>query len=866
MTPLSTLRVQFNAGYTFDDASRDVPAFAALGVSHLYASPIWTAATGSTHGYDVVDPGTVSDVLGGESGLRRLRDRLAAFDMGLVLDIVPNHMGIGPANRWWCDVLRRGRQSPYARYFDIDWEGNADVPAGKVLLPVLADSLADTLARRELSVVHGMTGESSLACGDARWPLAPDTLGIADAARTAQDWQQVLARQHYRLAHWPLARDALNWRRFFDITTLAAVCVERPEVFDAVHALVLRLFADGVIDGVRIDHVDGLGDPGAYCRMLRAALRAHGRGREPWIVVEKILMNGERLDARWQTDGTTGYDFMNDVGALLHDANGASELDALWRSATGDVRDFDSHVRQAREQLIVERFGSEMARVAKALSALVEADASGPARDLGIASLHRCACALAASFPVYRCYPDGPEAADAANEVLATAMAAARRKLHALDHAALAQLVRWLTPGENGATGLRRDAQIRFAQTTAPLAAKAVEDTAGYRWGRLLSRNDVGCDAATLSLLPEAFHRANAHRAQHWRAAMLTTATHDHKRGEDMRARLAVLSEVPARWAEMVAGWRVENDRHRDAAANAPDPAHELMLYQTLAGAWPCGWSSSAPTREAIATFVGRVAQWQRKAIREAGLRTSWLAPDSNYEAACEAFLAAIMAEPSFVQSMQAFSDAIGPAGALNGLTQTFLRLTCPGVPDTYQASIGWDQTLVDPDNRRPVRFDFATTGSTIDRTGWLALMDRWEDGDIKRALLRALLHLRRAFTPAFMHGDYVALEARGPCASQVVAFARVPAPRTGGALVCVATRHAAHHLGATAPVPGMSRSAPRLRAQDWRETVVDIGPVSRTTHCRSLICEAAIGTRSGSELALSEILDVLPVALLTPG
>jgi malto-oligosyltrehalose synthase len=868
MTPISTLRVQFNAGYTFDDASRDVPAFAALGVSHLYASPIWTAAAGSTHGYDVVDPGTVSDVLGAESGLRRLRDRLAAFDMGLVVDIVPNHMGIGPENRWWYDVLRRGRKSPYARYFDIDWDGNADVPAGKVLLPVLPESLAEMLTRREFSIMHGMTGESSLARGEARWPLAADAPGIADAPRTPRDWQRVLARQHFHLAHWPLARDALNWRRFFDITTLAAVCVERPEVFEAVHRLVLRLFADGVIDGVRVDHVDGLSDPGAYCRMLRASLREHGRGREPWIVVEKILMHGERLDARWQTDGTTGYDFMNDVGALLHDANGASELDALWRKATGDARDFDAHVGQARAQLVVERFGSEMARVVKALVALVEANADGPARDLGIASLRRCACALASAFPVYRCYPEGPEAEDAACEVLATAMTGARQRLHPLDHAALAQLGRWLTPGGDGATELRREAQIRFAQTTAPLAAKAVEDTAGYRWGRLLSRNDVGCDAATLSLPLSAFHQANAHRARHWPRAMLTTATHDHKRGEDVRARLAVLSEIPARWAERVAGWRAENDRFRDALRNAPDPAHELMLYQTLVGAWPCAWSSTPATRDAVTTFVERIAQWQRKAIREAGVRSSWLAPDSAYEAACDAFLDAIMAEPSFVQSMQAFSNAVGPAGALNGLTQTFLRLTCPGVPDTYQASLGWDQTLVDPDNRRPVHFDLggiAASGGAIDRGGWLSLMDRWQDGDVKLALLRALLLLRKAFAPAFTQGDYMPLAARGPCASRVVAFARVPAPSAGATVICIATRHAAHHLGAAGAPAAVSEGVPRLRARDWGDTVLDVAPASRALRWRSLVDGATIDAQSRDGLALADALDVLPVALLTP-
>lgn len=872
MTPLATLRIQFNADYTFADAVRDVPDFATLGISHLYASPVWTASPESTHGYDVVDPGTVSETLGGEAGLRQLRDSLKAHGIGLIVDIVPNHMGNGQQNRWWQDVLRRGQQSPYASYFDIDWDGNADVPAGKVLLPVLPEPLADIVSQRKLSVVRGVRGRASLAYDGVRWPLAPETVALADAARTAHHWRLVLARQHFHLTHWPLARDALNWRRFFDITSLVALRVERPEVFDAVHGLLLRLFADGVIDGVRVDHVDGLSDPGAYCRRLRTALREAADGREPWIVVEKILMDEERLDTRWETDGTTGYDFMNDVGALLHDGDGANELSAIWHNTTGDPRNFDAHVREARLQLMDERFGSEMYRVTKALALLIDADASGHARDAGVACFRRCASALAASFPVYRCYPDLPNAAEATNDVLSTAMSGARRLLHPLDHAGLAQLLQWLTPTEGNPRGwgeLLRDLQIRFAQLTAPLAAKAVEDTAGYRWGRLLSRNDVGSNAARLSMPLADFHAANAYRASHWPRAMLSTATHDHKRGEDVRARLAVLSEIPSVWAETISAWRAENDRFREAALDAPDIAHELMLYQTLVGAWPCAWNST-PSSAALRAFVERIAQWQRKAMRESGIRTSWLAPDADYEAACDAFVERMMDAPSFVQSLQTFADAIGPAGALNGLTQLFLRLTCPGVPDTYQASLRWDQTLVDPDNRRTVHFNAEmavapTPGALPDSEGWRSLMNRWRDGDVKLSLLCALLHWRKQFAPAFMQGDYVALTTHGPCAAQVVAFARVPAPGVGSPVVCVATLQCARHLGvlseAASPVP-------RLRARDWQDTSVDVGVLSHGPRWRSLIDGVRVSASSTSArgtLPLADILATLPVALLAP-
>ncbi|WP_174990318.1 malto-oligosyltrehalose synthase [Pandoraea captiosa] len=897
LTPLSTLRVQFNADYTFAHAQRDVPAFVALGLSHLYASPVWTAMPDSTHGYDVADPGTVSDVLGGESGLRRLHDQLAAHGIGLVVDIVPNHMGNGPQNRWWQDVLRRGAESPYARYFDIDWNGNADVPAGKVLLPVLPEPLADGLAQRKLSVMRGLSAQVSLAYDGARWPLAPQTSAIADEARTANDWQRVLAQQHFHLTHWPLARDALNWRRFFDINSLVAVCVERPEVFDAVHALPLRLFADGVIDGVRIDHVDGLVDPGAYCRKLRAALQERRNGqhdeREPWIVVEKILMDGEPLDPRWEIDGTTGYDFMNDVGALLHDSRGAAALDAYWQTCTGDMRDFGEHVREARQQLLRDRFGSEIARAVGALARLIDAQPAGRARDFGVASLRRCVCALASSFPVYRLYPDD---ADAAKSVLMTAQAGAKHLLHPLDHPALAQLVEWLTPMEDSSPQ-HREAQIRFAQVTAPLAAKAVEDTAGYRWGRLLSRNDVGCDASRLAMPLDVFHEANVHRARHWPRAMLTTATHDHKRGEDVRARLAVLSEIPTQWCEAVAGWRAENERFRQTGADVPDvpdATHELMLYQTLLGAWPCEWTGVPPNATSLRAFAERVVRWQRKALREAGIRTSWAAPDIALEDACDAFVHEIMANPAFVASMQAFSDALGPAGALNGLTQTFLRLTCPGVPDTYQASLRWDQTLVDPDNRRTVCFDAVVsdfsgadglmqTQDRLDSQAWRSLMARWWDGDVKLALLCRLLHLRKSLVATFAHGDYVALHAEGPCEPHVVVFARVPPADAGSTVICVATRHAAHHLGATGgsaqrsaqnPAHTSAQTSaqrteqayrvPGLRPQDWQDTTIDASPVSRTGRWRNLLTGTGISAGADGRLPVSQILDALPVALLT--
>lgn len=673
--PRSTLRLQFHRGFTFDDALKHVEYFAALGISHLYASPVTTAEPGSMHGYDTVDYSQISAECGGEAGLRRLADKLREHGMGLIIDVVPNHMGVGgSSNAWWLDILEWGRHSTYARHFDIDWHSPDPALRGKVLLPCLGAPYGDELAAGRIELRFAAdTGRFYIAYGPHVGPVCPiDYAAIlqgadrADLSALAERFQglttqpadqpravearealrefaaqngtaaidlalaayapgkpvtrdrlhRLLERQHFRLAWWRTASDEVNWRRFFDISTLAGVRVERPEVFDAVHALPFRLYAEGVIDGVRIDHIDGLAEPREYCQRLRQRLGELREG-EPYLVVEKILGRDEPLRDDWPVHGTTGYDFMNDVGALLHDAAGAEPLAATWAELSGRSAVFADEALSARRKILAENLAAELDRAARALHRI--ARDSITTRDFTFTALRRVLTELVVHFPVYRIYPQSGLRTEADNVYFNQALEGARDALSPADHGVLDQVNAWLggsaaedaappartsggaQQGQNGmpfthAGSSRRTAQTLFSQLTAPVAAKAVEDTACYRYGRLLSRNEVGSDPGEFSLSVDAFHAANAERARRFPHAMLATATHDHKRGEDLRARLAVLSEIAQDWSATLRAWSTLNAPQRRALDGnvtsldenwAPGPGAEAMLYQTLVGCWP---------------------------------------------------------------------------------------------------------------------------------------------------------------------------------------------------------------------------------------------------------------------------------------
>ena len=723
MTPSATLRLQLHRGFTFADAEALVPYFARLGISHIYASPIATARPGSQHGYDVIDATRVNPELGGEEGLRALSSALAKAGMGMILDIVPNHMAADTANAWWADVLRHGRASRFARWFDIDWDAG-----DKVLLPILGRPLDEVLAAGELE--HD---------GDA-FRYFSHRLPAVDGG---------LERQHWRLAWWRSAGDRINWRRFFDINELVCLRMEEPEAFEAVHALPLRLHQEGIVDGLRVDHVDGLTDPAAYCRALRARLKPGA-----YLVVEKILLSGESLPADWGCDGTTGYDFMDEVNALQHDPAGERVLAEAWSALSGRPADFAAEEEPARREILARSFGAQ-------LDACAAAFADG---ELASPLLRRVLGELLAHFPVYRTYgrDGGLSATDRA--VLDRAAAGARRTCLATDRWAINPVLRRF--GERDCAR----AVARFQQLSAPIAAKAVEDTGFYRYGRLLSRNDVGFDPGTFALDADAFHRRMQRRRTDWPRALLATATHDHKRGEDVRARLAVLSGMAAEWAALQREL-VEASRPL-ARDGAPDAGDVALLLQTIVGAWP--FDLEAGDQVGRRAFAERLVAWQQKALREAKLASDWAAIDEAYEAAARDFTVALVADaalPDVLQRIAALVQHIAPAGALNGLAQALLRMTVPGVPDLYQGAEFWDLSLVDPDNRRPVDWPRRVAGPPAEALVELAA--QWRDGRVKQALIARALGVRQRLSPLFEDGDYRPVRLEGPLAHAMIAFVR---------------------------------------------------------------------------------------------
>ncbi|RQR59941.1 malto-oligosyltrehalose synthase [Burkholderia sp. Bp9125] len=875
MTPRATLRLQLHAGFTFDDAAAQVDYFARVGASHLYLSPITTAEPGSRHGYDTVDYTAISAELGGEDGFVRLVDALRAHRMGVIVDIVPNHMGVGgSSNRWWNDVLEWGPASPYARYFDIDWHPDDAALVGKVLLPCLASPYGDALAAGDIALrVDAPAGRFVIDCAGRRLPvavacypeilraanrteltalaarfdaaagLAPDSARVAAARAALRDFvaargphalddaprafdpahararlHPLLERQHYRLAWWRTAADEINWRRFFDIATLAGLRIEDEAVFDAVHALLFRLYADGLVDGVRVDHVDGLADPRGYGKRLRARLAAL-RAEPPYLVVEKILAPREPLRDDWAVDGTTGYDFMNDVAALLHDRAGEAPLAAHWASVSGSAATFAQEALAGKREVLAIALAREHGRIADALHRI--ARASLPTRDISRIAIHRVLAELAIRLPVYRLYPAHGDTDPVDQRHLASAYHGACAALGDADRVALDHVAGWL--GLRGVGARRGDAalasiRVAFAQLTAPLAAKGVEDTANYRYGRLLSRNEVGADAGEFCVSRGAFHARNRRRALATPHTLVATATHDHKRGEDARARLAVLSEAPDAWRAASLAWSAFNAPHRRPAHRGlpwvPGPGAEAMLYQTLAGCWPPGLAPD--DARGVAALGERIEQWQTKALREAKRHTSWLAPDEHYERGCAAFLRALLTprgDDDFVHRLHAFVARIAPAGVVNSLSQAALRIASPGVPDLYQGTEAWDHSLVDPDNRRAVPFA-ALAAERVDEPV-ASYLRTWPDARVKRALVERMLGLRARWPATFAGGRYLPLRVLGSEGRRAIAFARRDADAT---IVVVATRLAYPLLDGAAALP-------RVAPQRWGETAVELPP-----------------------------------------
>jgi malto-oligosyltrehalose synthase len=745
MIPRATLRLQFHKGFTFADAEKIVPYMAELGVSHLYASPIMAARAGSMHGYDVIDPTRINPELGGEEGLKRLVEALRRYKLGLIVDIVPNHMAASLENSWWVDVLHHGEAGRYARSFDIDWAAEDPQLRGRVFLPLLGKPLHEAVASKELAVVD-CEGKPALRYYDHYLPMTgPD-----------------IERQPYRLGWWRTANDRINWRRFFDINDLVCLRMEDPETFENVHALIARLYQEGLIDGVRIDHVDGLNDPAAYCRELRRRLDPDDPSR-PYLVVEKILLKGETLPADWECDGTTGYDFMDQVSALQHDPAAESLLAEAWARISGRPRDFAIEEEAARRHIIAHSFAALLEATVAAFDRLAKMDPL--ASEISRPALRRALTEMLVHFPVYRSYATLTERPRRDRIYLDAAARNAKRTARPGDGWVIDTLHRWLSEPTPDITAI-----ARFQQLSAPVAAKSVEDTAFYRYGRLLSRNDVGFDLDHFGSCPAEFHALMRARAERLPHSMLATATHDHKRGEDVRARLAVLSERPQAWIDRLTSWIRDSDALRTDAQ--PAVGDVAMLLQMVVGAWP--FDLALEDERGRTAFAERLAAWQEKALREAKLRTNWADPNPTYETAAREFLVRLVADnaqPELLADIFGFIQSVAAAGAVNGLAQVVLKLTVPGVPDLYQGTDYWDLSLVDPDNRRPV--DFEQRRKSLSSLDVAEVLDRWRDGRIKQAIVARLLGARRAAPELFARGDYRPVPVEGEKAQHIVAFLR---------------------------------------------------------------------------------------------
>ena len=841
----ATYRLQFHRRFTFRDAKALVPYFAELGISHLYASPIMEARPGSSHGYDIISHNRINPEIGGEADFQNFVAELHAHGMGLILDIVPNHMAVGGRdNAWWLDTLEWGEQSPYAAYFDINWDASRPDLKGRVLLPVLGDQYGVILEEGGIELrLDPAEGSFSAWYYDHRFPISPRSYAaILEAGRgpltglarefaaatfgrpaTARDRTAVLKRrlaeiaadpaggaavaralrafngrpgrppsfrrlhrlldaQAYRLAYWRVATEEINYRRFFNINDLAGLRMELPLLFEETHRLVFQMIGRGEVQGLRIDHIDGLFDPGGYCAQLQK------RFSEPiYILVEKILARHERLPD-WPVAGSTGYDFTNEVLALFVDPAGERTMTRLYRQLTGRDADFDDILAACKRRIMQVNLASEINVLAGRFHRLSMSE--WRTRDFTLNGMLAALEEVIAAFPVYRTYVSERGLSGDDRRHIEWAIGQARKRRRAGDTTIIDFVHRVITADCEGHPHPDEVMQtaMQFQQVTGPVMAKACEDTAFYRYFRLLALNEVGGDPRRFGMSVGAFHHLMQDRARTWPQTMVTTATHDTKRGEDGRVRLALLSEMPREWGRRVARWLRLNRRHRSEIDRevVPDRNVEYLFYQTLVGAWPPGLSPD--DTEAMRSLGERVEAYMIKAVREGKEVSGWSTPNIAYETALQRFVRGVLeatrANP-FLADFHAFIGLLARPAAIASLAQLVLKLTVPGVPDIYQGGELWDFSLVDPDNRRPV--DWGQRRALLCEAGSAGFTEPSgivEDGREKLFIVHRLLGLRRDHPELFAAGDYLPLEVTdGPRADHLCAFAR----RRDGAVLVVA-------------------------------------------------------------------------------
>jgi len=832
----ATYRLQFHRDFTFRDATALVPYLASLGVSHIYASPIMESRPGSTHGYDIVDHNRLNPEIGTEADFRALVNALHTHSMGLILDFVPNHMGVGSDNLWWLDVLEWGRDSPFAAYFDINWDAVRPDLKGRVLLPVLGDHYGVILEKGEIALrFDSKEGSFSAWYYQHCFPISPrcyarileaggqPLTGIGrefsaidqcpatsarERAAELKHWlaeratepsfssaieialkqfggepgnslsfarlHELLEMQAYRIAYWRVAAEEINYRRFFNINELAGLRMELPELFEETHRLVFNLIEAGDVQGLRIDHIDGLFDPRAYCERLQqhSALPLY-------ILVEKILARYEILPP-WPVVGSTGYDFINQVLSIFVDPAGEAPMSRLYRRFIRRDENFDDVLYACKKRVAQVNLASEMNVLAHEFHRL--SMRSWRTRDFTLNGMLSALEEVVTAFPVYRTYVTREGASSDDLRYIEWALAQAKKRWRVQDLSIFDFLHQVLT-GQLADRQLEDEADealraaMHFQQVSGPVMAKAAEDTAFYRYFRLLALNEVGGDPRRFGVSVAAFHRLTQDRARSWPRAMVTTATHDTKRGEDARMRLALLSEMPREWGRRVAQWLRLNRSRRSEVEDevVPDRNVEYLFYQTLLGAWPPGLEPG--DTEGTRRLAERIEAYMIKAVREGKQKSSWSNPNTAYEAALQRFVQTVLdatrANP-FLVEFHAFGETLGRLGAIASLSQLVLKLTVPGVPDIYQGGELWDFSLVDPDNRRPV--DWEMRRILLHEIADASLGDlaaNWQDGREKLFISYRLLELRRRHPALFAEGDYQPIEVEGERSTHICAFAR---------------------------------------------------------------------------------------------
>ncbi len=802
--PVSTYRLQFNREFRFADAQGIVDYLHELGIGDLYASPILKARPGSVHGYDVTDPTQLNPEIGTVEEFDELSDAVLANGMGFVLDIVPNHMAASLDNPWWFDVLEKGEESPYASFFDVNWETK------KVLLPILGRPYGEVLDNQEL-VLRIENGRAVLQYYDQRLPLAA---GAENLRSEAID--QVLSRQHYRLAFWRKASDAINYRRFFDITDLIGLHAERDEVFRATHAYPLQLLGEGKVTGLRIDHIDGLLDPKGYLDRLP---------RE-YVVVEKILAGNEQLPSDWQTHGTTGYEFLNFLNGAFIDREGFHRLESTYHGFTGSTATTAEVFHERKRQVMKELFAGEVNALVHRLCQLAEADRH--ARDLSRTELNEAFVSVTAYLPVYRTYMRDFDISETDRAYIDDAIAAAGQgpAFDFLRRVLLLDPAWYLQDQKSGYL----DFVMRWQQFSGPVMAKGLEDTTFYVHNPLISVNEVGGDSNGPEIYfgVEQFHRRNQMRHTRWPHTMNASSTHDTKRSEDVRARINVLSELPGEWARSLRLWSRLN-----RSESAPDATEQVLIYQSMLGAWPIE--------------PDRLKQFVTKALREGKTHTSWMNVNEDYEERVLAFVDSLYVTEEFLSDFNRLQKKIAYFGALSSLSQLVLKITSPGVPDFYQGTEVWDLSLADPDNRRPV--DFSARIQIFEELQKRArpreLLKNWTDGRIKMYVAWKTLTLRRSHADLFSEGEYIPLRAAGARQDHIIAFAR----RLGDQWCFVAVPRLVAKLTRAGSAP--------LGAKVWQDTMIELPPEAPSHWTNALT-----GEEVTSPVLAANLFSTLPVAV----